>query len=98
VISVIAARVRDLCLAIIEPSLTFLFVPESPVAHCAGQLCDLCLSMGSKDNMTALVVKFPAQTSGPGGGVLARRQLRDEAVQSSNSSSGGGTYGSNAVS
>jgi hypothetical protein len=33
--------------------------------------------MGSKDNMTALVVKLAAQKIGTGGGVLARRQLRD---------------------
>lgn len=33
--------------------------------------------MGSKDNMTALIVKLPAQTIGDGGGVLGRRQLRD---------------------
>jgi serine/threonine protein phosphatase PrpC len=41
------------------------------------QFCDVGLSMGSKDNMTALVVKLAAQTIGEGGGVLARRQLRD---------------------
>lgn len=33
--------------------------------------------MGSKDNMTALVVKLAAQQIGQGGGVLARRQSRD---------------------
>ena len=33
--------------------------------------------MGSKDNMTALIIKLPAQKIGEGGGVLARRQLRD---------------------
>lgn len=53
--------------------------------------------------MTALVVKFPAQSSGTGGGVLARRQLRDEALNKSGGGSsgdvGGGTgaYG-NAIS
>lgn len=36
--------------------------------------------MGSKDNMTTLIVKFRAQTVGEGGGVLARRQLREEAA------------------
>jgi hypothetical protein len=65
-------------------------------------MCDLCLSMGSKDNMTALVVKLPAEKPGTGGGVLARRQLRNEAFNKSNNSSnnnGGdlGSYG-NAVS
>lgn len=63
------------------------------------QVCDLCLSMGSKDNMTALVVKFPAEKPGTGGGVLARRQLRNEAFNKSNPSNNSdlGTYG-NAVS
>lgn len=45
------------------------------------QVVDLCLSLGSKDNMTALVVKFPAQKVGEGGGVQARRQLREPRVQ-----------------
>jgi len=33
--------------------------------------------MGSKDNMTSLVVKLAAQKVATGGGVMARRQLRD---------------------
>jgi hypothetical protein len=33
--------------------------------------------MGSKDNITVLVVKFAAQKVGEGGGVLARRQRRE---------------------
>ena len=33
--------------------------------------------MGSKDNMTTLVIRFPAQAVGTGGGVTARRQARD---------------------
>ena len=41
------------------------------------QFCDLGLSLGSKDNMTALVVKFEAQKVGSGGGVRARRQFRN---------------------
>ena len=41
------------------------------------QVCDICLRMGSKDNMTALVVKLAAQNVGSGGGIMARRQLRD---------------------
>lgn len=41
------------------------------------QACDVCLGMGSKDNMTILIVKFPAQKVGTGGGVRARRQLRE---------------------
>lgn len=33
--------------------------------------------MGSKDNMTAIVIKFEGQKIGQGGGVIARRKLRD---------------------
>jgi hypothetical protein len=40
-------------------------------------MIDVCLAMGSKDNMTALVLKFDGQKVGSGGGVMARRQLRD---------------------
>mmetsp|Transcript_16974 Transcript_16974/g.35639 ORF Transcript_16974/g.35639 Transcript_16974/m.35639 type:complete len:681 (+) Transcript_16974:650-2692(+) len=48
-----------------------------------GTLCeeilDLCLIKGSKDNMTAAVIKFPKQTVGEGGGVTARRERRGAA-------------------
>ena len=37
--------------------------------------------MGSKDNMTALILKFPAQEIGDGGGVAARRAMRHFAAQ-----------------
>jgi hypothetical protein len=33
--------------------------------------------MGSKDNMTALIIKLESQKNGEGGGVMARRQLRE---------------------
>ncbi|KAL7468462.1 hypothetical protein ACHAXS_008686 [Conticribra weissflogii] len=42
------------------------------------EILDLCLIKGSKDNMTAAVVKFPKQTIGEGGGVTARRERRGE--------------------
>ena len=42
------------------------------------QFCDVGLALGSKDNMTVLVVKFETQKVGPGGGVTARRQLRNK--------------------
>eukprot|EP00560_Eucampia_antarctica_P001187 CAMPEP_0197833176 /NCGR_PEP_ID=MMETSP1437-20131217/18097_1 /TAXON_ID=49252 ORGANISM="Eucampia antarctica, Strain CCMP1452" /NCGR_SAMPLE_ID=MMETSP1437 /ASSEMBLY_ACC=CAM_ASM_001096 /LENGTH=480 /DNA_ID=CAMNT_0043437065 /DNA_START=122 /DNA_END=1564 /DNA_ORIENTATION=+ len=45
---------------------------------------EICLERGSKDNMTALIVKMPAQSVGVGGGVKARRALRDEAVKADN--------------
>ena len=41
------------------------------------EMCDLCLDLGSKDNMTTLVVKFPGQVIGEGGGVAARREKRE---------------------
>ena len=40
------------------------------------QTLDICLRMGSKDNMTTLLVKFPAQTIGQGEGIAGRRKLR----------------------
>ena len=40
------------------------------------EMLDLCLMKGSKDNMTAVVVKFPKQLVGQGGGVMARRERR----------------------
>ncbi|GAX09810.1 protein phosphatase 1B [Fistulifera solaris] len=51
---------------------------ESDVGLICEELCDLCLNKGSKDNMTALVVKMDAQKIGEGGGVMARRQKREE--------------------
>lgn len=50
---------------------------ESNIGLMCEEFCDVGLYMGSKDNMTALIVKFPAQTIGEGGGVLGRRQMRD---------------------
>lgn len=45
------------------------------------EVLDTCLMMGSKDNMTALVLQFDAQKVGEGGGVAARRQKRDEEAE-----------------
>lgn len=50
---------------------------ESNIGLICEEMLDCCLDMGSKDNMTALVIKFDGQTIGQGGGVLARRQLRE---------------------
>lgn len=58
-----------------------LFLIRNQLLHVILQMLDLCLSMGSKDNMTSLIVKFPAQTIGEGGGVTARRQKREAALQ-----------------
>lgn len=43
------------------------------------QIVDVCLQKGSKDNMTTLIIKMPAQQIGEGGGVAERRRLRKEA-------------------
>ena len=42
------------------------------------QTLDVCLRMGSKDNMTTLILLFEAQKIGKGGGVEARRKARHE--------------------
>ena len=44
------------------------------------EVLDLCLIKGSKDNMTAAVIKFPRQVVGKGGGVMARRERRGAVV------------------
>ncbi|KAL3823632.1 hypothetical protein ACHAXA_005613 [Cyclostephanos tholiformis] len=49
---------------------------------------------GSKDNMTAAVIKFPKQTIGKGGGVLARRESRC-GVGGAPTRSGGGRNNNN---
>lgn len=49
---------------------------ESDLGLICEEVCDCCLGIGSKDNMTALVVKLEAQTVGNGGGVEARRAVR----------------------
>jgi hypothetical protein len=46
--------------------------------HYYHQVLDTCLRLGSKDNMTALVVKFKAQAIGSGEGVLGRRKERED--------------------
>lgn len=56
---------------------------ESDIGLLCEEVVDLCLSLGSKDNMTALVVKFPAQKVGEGGGVKARRHVREPRGQAS---------------
>eukprot|EP00804_Cyclotella_cryptica_P002389 CCRYP_004091-RB/>CCRYP_004091-RB protein AED:0.04 eAED:0.04 QI:951/1/1/1/1/1/2/264/406 len=49
---------------------------ESDVGLVCEEILDLCLIKGSKDNMTAAVIKFPKQSIGAGGGVIARRERR----------------------
>ena len=54
---------------------------ESDLGLICEEVCDCCLGIGSKDNMTALVVKLEAQQVGTGGGVRARRATRQTAVE-----------------
>mmetsp|Transcript_27872 Transcript_27872/g.42877 ORF Transcript_27872/g.42877 Transcript_27872/m.42877 type:complete len:396 (-) Transcript_27872:63-1250(-) len=50
---------------------------ESKLDLVCEELLDICLRKGSKDNMTALIVKFDSQKIGTGGGVLKRREGRE---------------------
>lgn len=54
---------------------------ESDLGLICEEVCDCCLGIGSKDNMTTLVVKLESQTVGTGGGVEARRATRQTAVE-----------------
>jgi serine/threonine protein phosphatase PrpC len=51
---------------------------ESDMGLVTEEIIDICLKKGSRDNMTVLVVKFPLQKIGCGGGVLKRRKRRQE--------------------
>jgi serine/threonine protein phosphatase PrpC len=54
---------------------------ESNLGLLSEEILDQCLQFGSKDNMTALVVKFPSQKIVDGGGVLKRREEREKDQQ-----------------
>mmetsp|Transcript_28964 Transcript_28964/g.42068 ORF Transcript_28964/g.42068 Transcript_28964/m.42068 type:complete len:448 (-) Transcript_28964:336-1679(-) len=54
---------------------------ESDLGLICEECLDICLRRGSKDNMTTLVVKFPAQSIGNGRGVMARREARERAAK-----------------
>jgi serine/threonine protein phosphatase PrpC len=49
---------------------------ESDLGLIAEEVLDTCLKKGSRDNMTIIVAKFPAQSIGSGGGVAKRRSQR----------------------
>jgi len=51
---------------------------ETDVGLVCEELLDTCLRLGSKDNMTSLIVKLPALKIGEGGGVEARREKLKE--------------------
>lgn len=54
---------------------------ESDVGLMAEELLDRCLDLRSKDNMTAVIVHFPLQKIGGGGGVAARRAERAKRLE-----------------
>jgi len=49
------------------------------------EVLDICLRLGSKDNMTSLIVQLPALRIGEGGGVVARRQLLNDSKNANES-------------
>ena len=49
---------------------------EQSVALVCEELLDQCYTKGSLDNMTVILIKFPAQEIGRGGGVMKRRKQR----------------------
>lgn len=54
---------------------------EADLEKCAEELLDCCLEKGSQDNMTALIVQFPAAARGQGRGVQGIREDRDARAQ-----------------
>lgn len=63
---------------------------EDDVGLLCEEVLDVCLRRGSKDNMTALVVRLEAQATGEGGGVMARRELREAAAREAEEARNGG--------
>ena len=49
---------------------------EQRVSLVCEELLDQCYTRGSLDNMTAILIKFPSQEIGYGGGVMKRRKQR----------------------
>jgi serine/threonine protein phosphatase PrpC len=64
---------------------------ETDLGLLSEEILDRCLQLGSKDNMTALVVQFPAQKVGDGGGVTARREEREKILKEQQQKSGSGS-------
>lgn len=54
---------------------------EADIGLICEEVCDCCLGIGSKDNMTTLVVKLESQKVGTGGGVKARRATRQTVAE-----------------
>ena len=53
---------------------------ESNLGLICEELLDICLKKGSRDNMSVIVIQFPGQTTGQGGGVMKRRAQRARLV------------------
>ena len=49
---------------------------ERDVGYIVEEAIEICLRKGSMDNMSMLVIKFPEQKIGNGGGVMKRRKAR----------------------
>ena len=59
---------------------TILNEGETDVSLVVEELLDVCLDRQSKDNMTAVLIAFPALKVGQGGGVPARRAIRQARI------------------
>lgn len=70
---------------------TILAEGEKSMGMVAEELLDVCLELGSKDNMSAIVITFPAGKLGDGPGVAGRRAAREAArVREEAAGAGGG--------
>jgi hypothetical protein len=79
--TLICTFISKLTLFLVPLPESILTVPKSiHVRISQKQFLDECLEKGSKDNMTTMIVKMPAQAIGEGGGVRERRRLRMEAA------------------
>lgn len=56
---------------------------ESDIALTTEEMLDLSLNVGSKDNISAVLLRLPGATIGDpsGGGVMARRRIRDKEAE-----------------
>ena len=66
---------------------------ETRMGLVAEELLDECLCRGSKDNMSAIVVAFPAAKLGSGAGVSARRAARPSPEEPDEAGAGASAYG-----
>lgn len=67
---------------------------ETDIGIVCEEVLDLCLEKNSRDNMTALIVRFPAAKIGTGGGVKARREVRQALLDEMNAANESGVESS----